>query len=236
MPQISPDIHNLDVLAFAPRYNAALIAEFASACVADAPLPTVVDFGAGLGTLTGALRALSRQVIAIEPELAYHPTLSTKCDQVLVDLADLPKPVDAIFTSNVLEHIENDEATMRALFGALKPGGRLFVYVPALPHLFSAMDMAVGHVRRYQKAELRTKLSAAGFTLEALEYRDCIGVAASWWLKARGNAAAHPSEGAVRFYDKWLHPVSHALDKAGANRIAGKNLLAVAVRPNFPPA
>lgn len=231
MATSSPDAHNLDVLAFAPRYNAALVAEFASACASRMPLSSVVDFGAGLGTLTGELRALAKTVIAIEPELSYHPTLLAKCDLVLTSLAQLSEPVDVIFTSNVLEHILDDEESMRALFGALKPGGLLFVYVPALPHLFSAMDTAVGHVRRYRKSELGAKLTGADFVLEALEYRDCVGVPASWWLKARGAAAAHPSVGAVAFYDKWIFPLSHCLDLAGARRVLGKNLLAIAVRP-----
>jgi SAM-dependent methyltransferase len=225
------DPHNLDVLAHAPRYNAALISEFASLFSPGTTLGTIVDFGAGRGTLTGELRALAQTVIAIEPELSYHETLKAKCSRVLANVAELSEPVDAIFTSNVLEHILDDEGTMRSLFGALKPGGVLFVYVPALPHLFSAMDTAVGHVRRYRRLELGGKLQAAGFSLEALEYRDCIGVPASWWLKAQGAAAAHPSIGAVRFYDRWLFPLSHRLDLAGARRLAGKNLMAVAVRP-----
>lgn len=231
MVSFSPNAHNLDVLAFAPRYNAALIAEFASACASRTPLRSVVDFGAGLGTLTGELRALAPTVIAIEPERSYHPTLLAKCSHVLSSLEQLTEPVDAIFTSNVLEHIQDDEETLRALLRALKPGGLLVVYVPALPHLFSAMDTAVGHVRRYRKAELGAKLTRGGFSIETLEYRDCVGVPASWWLKARGAAAAHPSAGAVAFYDKWIFPLSHLLDQAGARCLFGKNLLAIAVRP-----
>lgn len=231
MAHISPDAHNLDVLAHAPRYNASLISDFSAACGRHAPLRCVVDFGAGLGTLTSNLRPLATTVIAIEPELAYHDALQEKCDQILTGLEQLTTRVDAIFTSNVLEHIEDDQGVMRKLFDALKPGGLLFVYVPALPHLFSAMDAAVGHVRRYERLELDRKLRSAGFVIRTVEYRDCLGVPASWYLRVRGAAAAHPSVRAVRFYDKWLFPLSRRADLTGARFFAGKNLMAVCSRP-----
>jgi len=106
--------------------------------------------------------------------------------------------------------------------------------VPAIPFLYSEMDRAVGHVRRYRKIELQQKLVQAGFIPRTLEYRDAIGVAASLWLKVQGNRSAHPSRSLIQFYDKWLFPASQQLDKLGFSRIVGKNLLAVATKPNLP--
>ena len=49
----------------------------------------------------------------------------------------------AIYSFNVLEHIEDDEAVLRDLFRVAAPGAQLLLYVPAFPVLFSAMDKRV---------------------------------------------------------------------------------------------
>jgi len=49
----------------------------------------------------------------------------------------------------------------------LRPGGWLFVNVPALPALASAYDRAVGHLRRYTPASLRAALDQPPIVLPA---------------------------------------------------------------------
>src|SRR5215475_3171635 len=57
---------------------------------------------------------------------------------------------------NVLEHIEDDETELKTIFNALAPGGRILIFVPALPFLMSSMDRGLGHFRRYTLAALAT--------------------------------------------------------------------------------
>jgi hypothetical protein len=56
--------------------------------------------------------------------------------------------------------------------------------VPALPALYGAIDRAIGHLRRYSRAELEGKLAAAGFAVEHVRYFNVPG-AIGWWLNAR---------------------------------------------------
>ena len=44
----------------------------------------------------------------------------------------------------------------------LKPGGHVFINVPALQSLYSKFDVAVGHCRRYNKGTLEAELAKAG--------------------------------------------------------------------------
>ena len=64
------------------------------------------------------------------------------------------KSYDLIFTSNVLEHIEDDVTILHDLFLHTNDGGQLVVYVPAFQFLYSRLDEKAGHFRRYSKKDL----------------------------------------------------------------------------------
>lgn len=66
---------------------------------------------------------------------------------------------------NVLEHIQNDHQILATFAKVLSPGGKLLLLVPALPGLFGSLDEAFGHWRRYRKAELKEKVTEAGFRI-----------------------------------------------------------------------
>ena len=71
---------------------------------------------------------------------------------------------------DVLEHIEDDNAILKTLRDALKPGGFLFVTVPADKRLWSAMDIYAEHKRRYSYKELREKIEGNGFKVIKMSY------------------------------------------------------------------
>ena len=73
--------------------------------------------------------------------------------------------LDAIGAFDVLEHIEEDEAVLRQIYKALKPGGYLFITVPQHHWLWSAVDECACHVRRYAANELHDKVRRAGFEI-----------------------------------------------------------------------
>ena len=50
------------------------------------------------------------------------------CFQSFEEIVD---PIDLIFSSNVLEHIENDLEILKIMRSKLKDNGMLFLYVPA---------------------------------------------------------------------------------------------------------
>ena len=84
-----------------------------------------------------------------------------------MDARDIPftEHFDAIGAFDVLEHIEEDEAVLKQVHTALKPGGMLILSVPQHMWLWSAMDDYACHFRRYTAAELKSKFEAAGFTV-----------------------------------------------------------------------
>ncbi|MEO7716505.1 MAG: class I SAM-dependent methyltransferase [Capsulimonas sp.] len=73
---------------------------------------------------------------------------------------------DMIGLFDVVEHIEDDGRVFNSLYGLLKPGGSLFVTVPAHMSLWSYFDTASHHCRRYEIPELTERLAQAGFEIE----------------------------------------------------------------------
>mgnify|MGYP001606282972 FL=1 len=80
------------------------------------------------------------------------------------------KYYDIVGAFDVLEHIQDDMGFLRASYHLLSPDGYLLLTVPAGMHLWSPVDVASGHVRRYAYEELSTKLKEAGFTIQTIQY------------------------------------------------------------------
>ena len=75
---------------------------------------------------------------------------------------------DIVIASDILEHIPDDAAALREWQRILKPGGKLIVFVPAFPFLWSEHDVINHHQRRYQRQAFSRILRSAGFSIERL--------------------------------------------------------------------
>ncbi len=77
---------------------------------------------------------------------------------------------DLITALDVIEHIDNDVDSIKAIYSLLVPGGKCVFTVPAYMFLWSAHDEMNQHKRRYTLPELHRKLLQAGFTVEKISY------------------------------------------------------------------
>jgi hypothetical protein len=112
-------------------------------------------------------------------------------------------------------------------------GGVIGIYVPAHPMLYSTMDEQIGHFRRYTRGELKDKVLDAGFSIQSLAYDEFLGFFASALVKLVGykNMANLGSKKSLVFYDRFVFPISRALDFLGCRYFLGKNLILIAVKP-----
>lgn len=69
---------------------------------------------------------------------------------------------DAVFLLDVIEHINDDAAFLVGALRHLRPGGLVFVNVPASMLFFSDFDRTVGHLRRYTRGSLAKLLRSCG--------------------------------------------------------------------------
>jgi len=74
---------------------------------------------------------------------------------------------DVVAAFDVIEHIKEDEAVLGNLFRAVRPGGGCLITVPQHQWLWSTVDEAACHERRYSAKELHRKIEAAGFRITA---------------------------------------------------------------------
>lgn len=82
----------------------------------------------------------------------------------------LDGPYDLIALLDVLEHIADDAASLRALLARAARGGALLLTVPAYGWLWSAHDVANHHERRYRRSDLVRRVAAAGWRVERATY------------------------------------------------------------------
>ena len=162
-------IENLEVMREAANYNRylqSLVERHAAGA------RRVIDFGAGSGTFAIPCAAAGFDLTAVEPDEHLRALLAAARIDAVADVAALPNEAfHFAYTLNVLEHIEDDVEALRVLRAKLVPRGRLFVYVPAFPVLYTSMDLRVRHVRRYTRATLRGSLEglAARLVAEAID-------------------------------------------------------------------
>ncbi len=195
----------LERMAAAPRYNRWM---FERLCPWVGR--RVVEIGAGTGNMSAFLADRERLVLT-DTEPYYLGRLRERfAGRPHVRVAELRLPardpalaaerLDTVMCLNVLEHIEDDRGSLRAMRDLLQPGGRLVLLVPALRALYGTLDEALGHFRRYGPGELTAKLGQAGFRVRHVEYFNLAGVP-GWWLTGRVLRRRLIPAGALRWYD-----------------------------------
>lgn len=170
----------------------------------------VLEIGAGIGNMS-AFFADRERVVLTDTEDYYLTRLRERFagkPQLTVAALRLPavapplkaERLDTVVCLNVLEHIEDDRASLAAMHDLLEPGGRLVLLVPSLRVLYGTLDEALGHFRRYTPKELSTKLGDAGFRVRHLEYFNLAGVP-GWWFTGRVLRRRIIPTGALRWYE-----------------------------------
>lgn len=200
----------------------------------------VVEVGAGTGSFSELLLELKPQSLALvepsemffsleknianrtgETDLSLYHTVFTDAAGTI---AAKQRP-DTVIYVNVLEHIEDDEHELKAVFDTLADGGHCLIFVPALMSLYGEFDRKVGHFRRYSKKELEQKCRAAGFSIVRSFFFDIAGVL-PWYVKYRMLNSDSLGSQAVTAYDNLVVPIMRRIEPVIGVPI-GKNLLAV---------
>jgi SAM-dependent methyltransferase len=213
----------LDNMALMVRYNQSII-HLIKKYMGDPD--SILDFGAGIGTLAEFFD--KKKIICLEIDQDQQRVLKNKGFKVVSDLERIANDsMSFVYSSNVLEHIEDDNKVVHDLYEKVTPKGRILFYVPAFPLLYSSMDKRVGHFRRYTKERLRKVVEQAGFTIEYVGYRDCLGFFATLLYKLIGSREGTTSKKSLLIYDRFLFPFSHLLDHVFSSFV-GKNIVIVA--------
>ncbi len=159
---------------------------------------SVLDIGSGLGDIARQFVNPSIDEVVLSDYademlnlLTQNPPPLKKYRITKLDITnphtfnDYPKEqADTITCINVLEHIQDDVRALKHMKSLLKKGGKVVIFVPALPAIYGTLDTHVEHYRRYTKRSLGRVFKEAGFTVQDSYYMNMFGIL-TWFFAGR---------------------------------------------------
>lgn len=165
------------------------------------PFGVNLDLGAGIGAYYPALKKHSKTLFALDGEISYlkkfckhNPSDQNK---VLLSTAEniaiKNGMFDAVFTIEVLEHVENLGLSLKEIHRILKPNGLLYITVPNkyfplethmvhfgnffvkgryIPFLsmLNFIHKKIGTARRFSEKDIQKDFTKVGFNLIDVDY------------------------------------------------------------------
>ena len=200
----------------------------------------VLEIGSGTGAIAEWLVQTGCHVTAVEPEpilakrVRERFTGNTAITVIESDstfafdkLTKDNKKFDTVIYVSVLEHISDDFREFESAKSVLNDGGKLLIFVPALPALYAPIDAHSGHVRRYTKSRFRQLSRSAGMDIILLNYFETAGIIPFFivYKLLRRRKITTTSTG---FYNNVILPASLAIYRLTRGRLIGKNLVLIA--------
>jgi len=224
----------LSVIRGSPRYNAWLYSRIRRHLQG-----VVLDIGSGLGNIAQQFKEPGIEEVIFSD---YDPLMLgalkdrdiplKKYSILPLDIVD-PQVLthhpggiaNTITCINVLEHIEHDVTALKHMKHFLKKGGKVVIFVPALPKIYGTLDKLVDHHRRYTKKTLGIVLQKAGFSIKDSYYMNMFGIL-TWFLAGRILKQKEFHKEACHLLDK-IVPTLRTLETLG-NPPLGQSLIMVA--------
>lgn len=135
----------------------------------------VLDIGCGSGLMLNALEEVGQTFGMDMSDDAIN--FSKEIFNGKVERGFLPDQIpyeenffDLITALDVIEHVDQDVDSLKAIRAHLVVDGKAVITVPAYMFLWSKFDELNEHKRRYTLTELNDKLVQAGFTVEKISY------------------------------------------------------------------
>jgi SAM-dependent methyltransferase len=199
---------------------------------------TALEVGSGHGVYSRMLARVVASVIvsdidpvAIDAIRGELSDLKNVAYRVMdgVDTSKIGHLIDDVVLVNVLEHIEKDAVLLRSAFDSLNDDGRLVVFSPAFPQLYSRLDRDAGHFRRYTRSGLVGLVRGAGFDILHARLFNAVGFFGWYANKLIGSSLhAKHTNAQVLLYDR-LVPLLKRFDSFIP--FIGTSLLVVGRKP-----
>ena len=219
----------LEALEGAKNYNA-WIASLVAPYLGSDP----IEIGSGTGTYASLWleKGLSRLTVSeTDPVMVQRLHMrfagEARVSVRELDLLDAPAAQhSSVVALNVLEHIEDDIAALKAAARLVRSGGAVVMFVPAFPFAMSRFDREIGHYRRYTASSIHRTLAEAGLRPEEVRYVNAPGLVA--WTIGMRLLRMSPREGVVlRIWDRAVVPAARRFE-ARFHVPFGQSLLAIA--------
>ena len=156
----------------------------------------ILEIGCGTGHNLAMLGAFGRvDALELDEEMRGYAEQRLGRSVMSAPLPELAgvadRSYDLIGAFDVIEHIDDDSASVASIAAKLKRGGKFVMTVPAHQWMWSAHDVVNHHKMRYSKRGLRALIERSPLRLEAIGYFNSLlfpaAVAERLSSKARGK-------------------------------------------------
>ncbi|MDX2108843.1 MAG: methyltransferase domain-containing protein [Verrucomicrobiota bacterium] len=200
----------------------------------------IYDVGAGSGFFT---QELQRQIQRTGPELllidtGYTPEeVRASVTERVKKTTELPATMQQglVLLMDVLEHVPDDGAMLKAIGDRAGEELHFFITVPAHPQLWSFHDDYLEHYRRYTQQSLRAVLEDSGYRCESVYYI-FVGILPLAWIMRKLLDKNHSPHSSMKPVSPWLNKLlrlycSIEIPFRKGNRLCGLTVVAEGVIP-----
>ena len=138
--------------------------------------PDILEIGCGTGpnlemlSKYGNVKGVEYSDYSLEIARRTLPDIPVKKGWLPDNVDVWHQHFDLVCSFDVLEHVADDEAALRAIKGIMKKNGFLFLALPAYQWLFGPYDIEGGHYRRYDKKSAEKMLTRNGYAIQYSTY------------------------------------------------------------------
>ena len=191
----------------------------------------VLEIGAGCGSFTkNYYDSKTKNLILTEKDQKNIDELKKRFKKkknikiLSSSIEEINKQCNTILYLHVLEHIKDDIKELENAKKKLINDGYLIVMVPAHQKIFSNLDKAVGHYRRYEKKFFENDFGS--LKLVDFRYLDSMGYLLYYLNRIFFKNETYPSKFKIFIWDKIFTPLSVIIDFLTFYRF-GKCIVAV---------
>ena len=189
----------------------------------------ILEVGAGFGSFTrGYMKNFHSVTLTDADDNSFNLLKQNFLNDQNVNIIkssvkDIEKKFNTILYFNVLEHIEEDKLEIKNALEKLNNKGYLIILVPAHQKIYSKLDKAVGHYKRYD-IEFFKNNRFENSKIVKLYFLDVFGYLLYYANKIFFKGETYPSNLKIFIWDKIFTPLTIVIDFLTAYKF-GKNIL-----------
>lgn len=213
---------SLEVMSKADKFN-----QWMAETIAPYVSGKTLEIGSGLGNISRHFIDNNYQITLSDIDPYYLVILKNQFQNrnnvkhiISIDLQsshfaesykEFENKFDTVFYLNVLEHLEFEDLAIKNSQFLLKPGGSLIVLVPAYTFLYSPMDKALDHYRRYTQKRLNHVFQRNNMVVTKSFYFNFLGIGA--WIYGKIKKLKTVPKSEMSTFNA-LIPLAKLFDKA----------------------
>ena len=191
----------------------------------------ILEVGAGCGSFTKVYMKNFQSITLTDKDVGSYNLLKKnfinekKINVVNCSTKNIDKKFNTIIYFNVLEHIKEDELEIKNALEKLNNKGYLIILVPAHQKIYSKLDKAVGHFKRYD-IDFFKKNRFENSKIVKLYFLDVFGYLLYYANKVFFKEEIYPSNIKIFIWDKVFTPITTIVDFLTGYKF-GKNILCI---------